>query len=76
MLRLGPVQFVSMVFGQKPEWVPVKERHTFWKERLKPLLTQWGDEGRIYTDEMPVYVASEWECDGFACPVVVATMYD
>ncbi len=48
----------------------------FWKERLKPLLTQWGAEGRIYTDEMPVYLASEWARPGLACPVVVATLHD
>jgi|SRR5688500_8758093 len=76
MLRRGPVQFVSMVFGQRPEWVSLTESYVFWKKRLKPLLTQWGDEGRIYTDEMPVYLASEWACDGFECPIVVATMHD
>ena len=42
----------------------------------QPRLTQWGPENRIYTDEFPVYVASEWEIEGVTAPVVVAILYD
>jgi hypothetical protein len=35
-----------------------------------------GSDGRIYTDEFPVYVASEWQIEGTTTPVVVATLYE
>jgi hypothetical protein len=76
LLRTGPVQFVEIVMSKVPNWVPIDDRFAFWKERLEPLLTQWGPENRIYTDELPVYVASEWSVDGVAVPVVVAVLYD
>jgi hypothetical protein len=76
LLRAGPVQFVEIVMSKAPNWVTIDDRFAFWKERLQPLLTQWGPENRIYTDELPVYVASEWAVDGVAVPVVVAVLYD
>jgi hypothetical protein len=76
LLRRGTVQFVEIRMSERPRWVPLQERFTFWKERLQPLLTQWGPDGRIYTDELPVYVASEWEVDDSAVPVVVAIRHD
>jgi hypothetical protein len=76
LLRCGPVQFVEIRMGERPNWLPFDERFSFWKERLQPRLTQWGPEGRIYTDELPVYIASEWEIEGTPAPVVVATLYD
>lgn len=76
LLRLGPVQFVEIRMSERPNWVAFDERFAFWKERLQPRLTQWGPENRIYTDEFPVYVASEWEVEGATAPVVVAILYD
>jgi hypothetical protein len=76
LLRRGPVQFVEIRMSEPPSWIPLEERFTFWKECLRPILTQPGPEGRIYTDEFPVYVASEWEVEGSAVPVVVATRWD
>jgi hypothetical protein len=76
LLRASPVQFVEIVMSKVPNWVPLDDRFAFWKERLQPLLTQWGPENRIYTHELPVYVASEWSVDGVAVPVVVAVLYD
>jgi hypothetical protein len=76
LLRRGPVQFVEIAMGERPSWVPKNERFAFWKNRLQPNLTQWAPDGRIYTDELPVYVASEWEVDGVSAPVVVATLHD
>jgi hypothetical protein len=76
LLRRGPVQFVEIRMSERPNWVPLDERFTFWKERLQPRLTRWGPEQRIYTDEFPVYVASEWEIAGATTPVVVATLHD
>jgi hypothetical protein len=52
------------------------QRFEFWKDQLQPKLTQWGPDGRIYTDEFPVYVASEWEVEGVSAPVVVTTLFD
>jgi hypothetical protein len=76
LLRQGPVQFVEIRMSERPNWVPLEERFAFWKDRLRPMLTQWGPDGRIYTDEFPVYVASEWELEGTHHPVVVAVRYD
>jgi hypothetical protein len=76
LLRAGPVQFVEIVISEVPNWVPIDDRFEFWKQRLQPLLTQWGPEKRILADELPVYVASEWAVDGIAFPVVVAVLYD
>jgi hypothetical protein len=76
LLRAGPVQFVEIVMSEVPHWVPIDERFAFWKERLHPLLAQFGPENRIYTDELPVYVASEWSVEGVDLPVVVAVLYD
>jgi hypothetical protein len=76
LLRLGPVQFVEIRMGERPHWVAFDERFAFWKERLQRGLTQWGPENRIYTDEFPAYVASEWEVEGATAPVVVAILYD
>jgi hypothetical protein len=42
---------------------------------LQPRLTQWGPENRIYTNEFPVYVASEWTVEGVPVPVVVAILH-
>jgi hypothetical protein len=76
LLRRGPVQFVEIRMSERPNWIPLDEQFEFWKQRLQPRLTQWGPEERIYTDEFPVYVASEWSIDGEATPVVVATLHD
>jgi hypothetical protein len=76
LLRRGPVQFVELVMGEVPNWVPPEATFSFWKERLQPRLTQWAPENRIYTDELPAYVASRWEIDDLAAPVVVATLLD
>jgi hypothetical protein len=76
LLRSGPVQFVEIVMSEVPNWVPIDERFSFWKERLQPRLTQWGPENRIHTDEFPVYVASEWSVEGVPVPVVVAILQD
>lgn len=76
LLRRGHVQFVEIRMSERPIWIPLDERFGFWKERLQPRLTQWGPEERIYTDEFPVYVASEWAIAGETTPVVVATLRD
>jgi hypothetical protein len=76
LLRRGPVQFVEIRMSERPNWVPLEERFGFWKQRLQPRLTQWGPDGRIYSDELPVYVASEWEIEAIPTPVVVATLFD
>jgi hypothetical protein len=76
LLRAGPVQFVEIVLGEAPRWLRVEQRFAFWKDRLHPLLAQFGREHRIYTDELPVYVASEWSVEGVDFPVVVAVLHD
>jgi len=76
LLRSGPVQFVEIAMGERPSWVPIDQRFEFWKNQLQPKLAQWGPDGRIYTDEFPVYVASEWDIEGLSAPVVVATLFD
>lgn len=76
LLRRSPIQFVEIRMSERPNWVPLEERFRFWKERLQPRLTQWGRDGRIYTDELPVYVASEWELEGTPTPIVVVTLFD
>jgi hypothetical protein len=75
LLRFGPVQFVEVAMSERPNWVPLDQRFEFWKDQLQPRLTQWGPDGRIYTDEFPVYVASRWEVEGVSAPVVVATLF-
>jgi hypothetical protein len=75
LLRLGPVQFVEVTMSERPGWVPMDQRFEFWKDQLQPHLTQWGPDGRIYTDEFPIYVASQWEVEGVSAPVVVATLF-
>jgi hypothetical protein len=35
-----------------------------------------GSEERIYTDEFPVYTASEWAIARETTPIVVATLHD
>jgi hypothetical protein len=76
LLRRGPVQFVELRMSERPNWVPPDAAFAFWKERLQPRLTQWAPDGRIYTDEFPVYAASEWEIDDATTPVVAATLLD
>ena len=76
LLRRGPVQFVEIMMSERPNWIPLDERFEFWKERLRPRLTQWGSEERIYTDEFPVYTASDWAIAGETMPIVVATLHD
>jgi hypothetical protein len=76
LLQRGPVQFVEIRMGEHPNWVPLDDRFGFWKQQLQPRLTQWAPDGRIYTDDFPVYVASEWEIEGMSPPVVVATLFD
>jgi hypothetical protein len=76
LLRAGPVQFVEIVPSEVPHWIPAEERFAFWKDRLEPRLAQFGPENRIYTDDLPVYVASEWAVEGIDLRVVVAVLYD
>jgi hypothetical protein len=75
LLRLGPVQFVEVAMSERPTWVPMDQRFEFWKDQLQPRLTQWEPDGRIYTDDFPVYVASQWDVEGVSASVVVATLF-
>ena len=61
LLAAGPVRFVFLNVGDKPEWVPLSQCFVFWKHEIKPHLAE--PDARVSSDEFPggyCYRASEW----------------
>ena len=76
LLRRGPVQFVEIMMSERPNWIPLDERFEFLEGTFATEADAVGSEERIYTDEFPVYTASEWAIAGETTPIVVATLHD
>ncbi len=50
VLKSGPVQFVIVVVGAAPRWIPASECFQFWKNEAKPHLATGA---RTSLDEFP-----------------------
>jgi hypothetical protein len=61
LLAAGPVRFVFLNLGDKPEWVPPSQCFVFWKHEIQPHLAEPGARGS--PADFPggyCYFASEW----------------
>ena len=59
LLRNGPVRFVVIQVGLKPEWIPLDHCFRFRKEQVQSRLLPRA----VYTDQIPElggYWAEEW----------------
>jgi len=71
LLRSGTIQFVVVDVGAPPGWIQQSECFQFWKREAQPHLAR---KSRIILEEFPdqyCYVASQWEGEDQAAPIVV-----
>ena len=71
LLRAGPVRFVVVDVGSKPEWVAEEQCFAYWNNQVSRHLTD--PEHRMNLDAFPSgygYFASEWSVAG-SSPIVV-----
>src|SRR5262245_61103184 len=75
LLGDGPVRFVVVDVGGKPDWVPESRCHLFWKGEVQPHLAD--PDQRAVLEDFPggyCYFASEWTGpDG--PPIIVLERY-
>jgi hypothetical protein len=76
LLRSGPVQFVIVDAGKRPEWIQIEDCFQFWKAEV---LTHLANESSVRLEDSPgeyAYFASQWEgCDTKAPVVVLEKMH-
>jgi hypothetical protein len=61
LLKLGPVQFVMVDVGHKPEWISEADCYTCWRMRLSGNIADPSQPA--YLDDFPggyFYFASLW----------------
>jgi hypothetical protein len=61
LLAAGPVHFVFLNVGDKPNWVPLSHCFVFWKHEIQPHLAERG--AHVLFADFPgeyCYFASEW----------------